>query len=400
MKEKPKGVKNKKDNKGRTTVPDQVATSDDESTSVTAHNSERDAKETVNAEEDETEVIEPEVIETEDNESNVIESEVVVNAGSDDETETDDGIQGKVYKKMAKKNQIGIEKVVTTLCYHTRIQELKATEMKTQEKDERKKGKANRQNKIKKANKIVVTKNVLNEEEEEEEEDGNEPYDSSEDDPDDDEILEVIGHKKVKGGKGYKLTIVWDKAGEWISDSIEAVVDDGWNECLDYIRGVTSVNDKKDSHFIETMLKELKSKADTKQKKTAISAFEKESINICNQASKTNNKRKIVDTEKCATSGKMCNHTFSQMEEEINPAVCRGGNKLDGVNCARCSRKMVDKGKNRKDNNEHFKPGPSTPAFMCNNIEECEYAICGYCVGPAIEEEQTNNISTNKRRRA
>lgn len=97
---------------------------------------------------------------------------------------------------------------------------------------------------------------------------------------------------------------------------------------------------------------------------------------------------------------RVCNHAFRQMEEEINSAVYRGRNKLDGIVCARCERKMCDKGRFNKYDKENFKPGPNTPAYMCVNIEECEYAICSYCSVDAIEEDKDHSCNVRSRRRA
>lgn len=146
-------------------------------------------------------------------------------------------IKNKVHQKKKKKNQAGITKVVENLCYRTKMQELKDNDTITTEQNTMKKGKARRQTRIAKAKKTRVERST---DSDISDESNNKEPDINGEDPNDDEIMKIIRYKKEKGTSKFKVTVLWRNAGEWITDDMSAVVQDGWEQCLAYINLLAS----------------------------------------------------------------------------------------------------------------------------------------------------------------
>lgn len=222
---------------------------------------------------------------------------------------------------------------------------------------------------------------------------------------DDDEIEKIMGHRTDPDNiKKHTIYILWNSGNKETSSSIAALVSDAWVAMFEYAKKRVQTHWEPDKPFLEEAIRALKRKARAQQKveardleKTFKQTFEAKDI-----ASLEDEPTEDISTEKQANMDKICSHIQCDLEEEIHPGNCKGGNKLDGKSCVNCNRRMVDKGKNHDGkgniNTATFKPGPLHPVYMCMNILECGYVICRFCVATKISEKDAVGGRSSRRR--
>lgn len=306
--------------------------------------------------------------------------------------------------KLIAKNQAGMEKRLTEIAYQQEMTKIANDKRKRAEQEAIDKSKKARQSKIVSNNKEnAKTRNVVTKKITPVPKKGNnkkkapEEYESEDDE---EEIEEILGHETAADGKTHTIRIKWDTGETETSYAIAPLVSDGWEAMYTYVLQRMDNDSFADKPFIEEAVQHLKRKAKKDNLTKAKDLQAKVNERYCAKQSNSLDEARGIIVDALNGEKKNCSHIERDLEEEIHPGVCKGGNKLDGRNCNECKRKMVDKGKNhdgRKNINlTTFKPGPIHPVYMCANILECGYVICKLCVEKNIVESQ--DTLTNGRR--
>lgn len=220
---------------------------------------------------------------------------------------------------------------------------------------------------------------------------------NEEDDENETEITEVTAHRTSTKRKTHTISIVYNTGRKDTTAKIPELVEDAWNPMFAYVEATVSKNEKKDHEFLMIALDELVAQAGSQSNLKRAKELQKKARQHREAVAKQLSKDESFQVNRIAMD---CVHEHCNLEEEIHPGVCRDSNKLDGRSCSDCRRKMVSKGKTGANNKETFRPGPMTPAYMCNNIMICGYVICAFCVAKnMLDESNGNGLAKRARRR-
>ncbi len=200
------------------------------------------------------------------------------------------------------------------------------------------------------------------------------------------EITKILKYREKRDGKGY-LTFQWN-SGRTEEADMELVIVDAFKEVLVYIKDEIKrrAGNRQGLQKLRNLVEYVVKKAKGKKEKSSIKDLKRDwEKHLTSQGTMETMCTKTVNESKDPAQARkgLCDHSkLTDLQQESNAANCGKGYKLYNKRCNLCHVTMIEKGKSKK--GELFRPSTVISAYMCKNIEKCEYVLCGSCYGDEL----------------